>query len=123
MAKIKTNFSTFSDAELLVKGTSIITAMTGNTYFTAPLPPLADVKTALEAFDIASQNMVNGGKDTTMIKNKARATAETFLSNLGLYVQIESMGDELILQSTGYELITRRAAIGVTEHYMSSPKY
>lgn len=111
MAKIKTNFSTFSDAELLAKGASILTKMAGNPYFTAPLPPLADVKAALDAFNSASQKMVDGGKDTAIIKNKARATVESFLSTLGLYVQIESNGNELILQSTGYELIRRSATV------------
>ena len=113
MAKIKTKYPQLNDAELLLKGTSIVTAMTGNQYFTAPIPPLAEVSTALTAFDAALQKMVNGGKENTIIKNMARAVVENLLYNLGLYIQIESNGDELMLQSTGYDVIVRRTSIGV----------
>jgi hypothetical protein len=106
MTKIKTNFSTFSDIELIVKGASIITAMTDNAYFTAPLPPIADVKTALDEFAWL-HNLSKDDKESVIIKNKARATVETFLSNLALYVQLESNGNEIMLQSSGFEVIRR----------------
>jgi len=113
MAKIYTNFTNFSDTDLLVKGETIIASMRGNAYFTGPLPPIADVKAALDAFNIALQNVSASNKDAMIIKNKARATVETFLSNLGLYIQFESMGDERALQSSGYELLARRSSMPV----------
>jgi hypothetical protein len=113
MAKIKTGFSTFSDAGLSIEAGKIIASMTGNTNFTNPLPPLAAVKDALDAFDTAMSNMGNGSKDVTMVKNKTRVTVEALLTELGLYVQLQSKGDEIILQSSGYELASRRTSVGV----------
>jgi hypothetical protein len=43
MAKIRTGFSAYADAALLVKASYIVTSMTDNPNFVNPVPPLANV--------------------------------------------------------------------------------
>lgn len=112
MAKIRTNLSPLSDADLLVEASKIITSMTGNAYFPNPVPPLSEVKDAYEAFDTA-MSATGTSKDATITKNKARAVLEQVLRELGLYVQLNSKGDEAILSSTGYKLASKPTPIGV----------
>lgn len=113
MARIKTGFSTFSDAGLLIEAYRIITSMTGNAYFPCPVPPLSEVKDAYKLFDTAMSAMGNGNKDATMVKNKTRAALERLLGELALYVQLRSKGDEIILQSTAFRLASKPAPINV----------
>ena len=111
MARIKIGFSTFTDAALLVEAAQIITSMTGNSYFPNPVPPLSEVQEAYDAYNAAMA--ATPGKDATMTKNKTRAGLEQVLRELGLYIQLNSKGDEAILSSTGYKLASKPAPIGV----------
>lgn len=113
MARIKTGFSTFSNAGLLIEAARIITSMTGNAHFTDPVPPLSEVKDAYEAFDTAMSAMGNGNKNAKMVKNKTRAKLDRLLGELALYVQLRSKGEELILQSSGYELVNMSTSADV----------
>ncbi len=113
MARIKTGFSNFTDAGLRIEVSRIIKSMTGNPYFAGPVPPLHEVKDACEAFDAVIFAIANGSKDAGMIKNKTRVKLERLLGELALYIQLRSKGDEIILQSSGYELVNKRTSISV----------
>lgn len=113
MARIKTGFSNFTDAGLLIEASRIIASMTGNPHFAGPVPPLSEVKDAYEAFDTVMSAMYNGNKDARMFKNKTRAALERLLGELALYVQLRSKGDEIILQSSGYELVNKGNAMSL----------
>ena len=104
MATIKTDFSIFSDVRLLVKTSRIISSMTRNTHFPQQVPPLSDVKDAYETFETAMALRGQGNKDATMVKNKTRRTLERLLRQLALYIQLQSNGDRVMLESTGYEI-------------------
>jgi hypothetical protein len=112
MARIRTNVSNLSDAELAVKANFILKCLEGNTYFPNPIPTLAEVKAGLDDFTAALANR-GTGKEQTIIKNKARATLLSLLTDLALNVQLSSKGDELALESSGFDVITRRSAVGV----------
>lgn len=56
MARIRTNVSNLSDAELGVKAAFIINSLKDNTYFPNPIPTLAEVKAALDAFTSAGKH-------------------------------------------------------------------
>lgn len=113
MAKIRTGFSGYKDADLSVKAAVIIASLTGNPNFANPVPPLADVQAALTAFDTALTNMGTGNKDATVIKNRCRATLEALLTDLGLFVQLHSKGDEAKLLTSGYDLVSKPVPYGV----------
>ena len=113
MAKINLGFTSYSDGELSIKADFIVNCMTGNANFANPEPPLADVSAALDAFAQALTNANGGGKDLTLVKNSTRAMLENLLSNLGLWVQLHSNGDEVILSGSGFDLTKKRTAVGV----------
>jgi hypothetical protein len=112
MAKIRTNVSNLPDAALLVKASYIVTSLTNNPHFVNPVPPLTSVQTAIDAFDEA---LTNGkpGKEGTIIKRSCRAKLENLLSDLGLFVQLASKGDEAILATSGFDLASKPMPIGV----------
>jgi hypothetical protein len=111
MARIKTGFSTFTDAGLLVEAAQIITSMTGNAYFPNPVPPLSEVEDAYDAYKEAIA--ATSGKEATMTKNKTRAVLERLLGELALYVQLNSKGDEVVLGSTAFRMVSKRVPVGV----------
>ncbi|MDB5190827.1 MAG: hypothetical protein JWQ96_390 [Segetibacter sp.] len=113
MAKIKIGLSPLSDAEVLVSAHIIIRSMTGNVNFANPVPPLADVQAAIDALEAALSNMPAMGKEGTIIKNKCRVNLDALLMDLGLFVQLHSKGNEEKLVSSGFELSSKRAAVGV----------
>lgn len=76
MARIKTDFSTFSNNALLNEASRIIASMTGNAFFPAAVPPLFDVKEAYDAFYNAVAVPGEGNKDATIVKNKTRHRLE-----------------------------------------------
>lgn len=123
MARIRTSISDLSDAEAGAKGNFVINNMENNPHFPNPNPTLPEVKTGLDAFTSALANM-GTGKEQTMIKNKARVNFSSLFSNLALNVQSTSKGDELALESSGFDVITKRSAVGVLtkpENFAAKP--
>jgi hypothetical protein len=91
-----------SDA-LLVTGTeTIVNSMTSNPDYATPVPALATVTTALNAFTVAVSNAAGGGKEFTAIKNAKRAELTSLLRQLASYVGVTCGGDMAKLLSSGF---------------------
>jgi hypothetical protein len=123
MAKIKIRFYNLTDAALLVKASYIVTSMTNNPHFVNPVPPLANVQTAIDAFD-AALTSTKTSREATIIKRDCREALETVLTDLGLFVQLVSKGSEAILASSGYDLASKPVPVGVLpkpENFMVKP--
>jgi hypothetical protein len=112
MAKIKIRFTTLADAALLVKASYIVASMTNNPHFVNPVPPLTNLQTAIDAFDDALTN-TKTSKEATIIKRNCREALENVLTDLGLFVQLVSKGDEAILASSGYDVASKPMPVGV----------
>lgn len=112
-SKIITSFSRYSDSELSSKAAFIISSLTGNTSFPSPTPPLAELQTALQAFNAADEAALDGEKLNTAIKNQKRSELVALLVSLALYVQLTSNNDEVLLLSSGFDLKKSPAPIGV----------
>ena len=103
-----------SDALLITATGSIITAMTGNTNYATPLPTLAVVQTAWDAFIAALADAASGGLTLTAIKNDKRAELVAWLRQLASYVQVTCKGDLTILLSSAFPIQKpQRFPIGV----------
>lgn len=91
-----------SDA-LLVTGTeTIVNSMTSNPDYVTPVPALATVTTALNAFTVALSNAADGGKEMTAIKNAKRAELVSLLRQLASYVGVTCGSDMAKLLSSGF---------------------
>jgi len=113
-AKVSTNFSSnsYTDTELGVTGTNIMDKMTDNHYFTTPTPPLADVTATITSYYAALAKAEKGSSEDRVIKNSWRAKLESQLRDLGLYVQLTSKGDEVIISSSGFYVNKKPSAVG-----------
>ena len=106
--RLITSFKRTSEADLQVRTRRIIVSMTDNPRFPGPLPPPApsveQLTVAFDAYCAAHQASLT--RDTLRIaeRNAAREGLEDLLVRLGAYLEFAAHGDELALQSTGFEL-------------------
>ena len=105
VAKIQTDLSRFSDAELLRRSDYILTSMTGNPAFTDPLPSITEVQAVFSKFN--SDVIAASGRDNVLIaeKNKSRKALLNLLSRLGMHVMCVAHGDEALLATTGFQKV------------------
>ena len=97
----QTYLAASSDPALAVAIGKIIDAMTGNTTYPTPVPPLATVVAARDSF-VAAVNALNRSRTATVRRNQARAAMVQVVRDLGLYVQHTCAGDMAKLLSSGF---------------------
>jgi hypothetical protein len=112
--KVSTDFSSknYTDMELSVTGTNITDCMTDNPHFETPTPPLAEVKATIVSYNASLAKAEKGSQDDRLIKNSWRTKLESQLQDLGLYVQLISKGDSLIISSSGFYVNRKPSAVG-----------
>ena len=90
-----------TNAALVVSSGRVLAGMTGNQHYPAPVPALADVATARNAF-IAAVNEAGNGRGTTLTRSQRRTQLVALLRSLALYVQQTCNGDPLVLFGSGF---------------------
>jgi hypothetical protein len=90
-----------SDQALVVTGGRIVAAMTANAAYPVPVPTLAVLSAARDAF-IAAVNANDRGKLAIAARNKAREPYQAALRQLSMYVAQNCQGDLVTLLSSGY---------------------
>ena len=113
--KVSKNFSRskYSNLKLSEFTKKVIEAMTENVNFPSPSPTLEAIATADAAFDSAIKKADGGLKIDTMNRNKCRTELTTLLSDLADYVQFIAKGDEIMIESSGFNLNqTKKEPIG-----------
>lgn len=101
--KVITDFSKLRDDQLTTRSDLIVEMMTNNINYPAPVPALAEVKSAIISYRHALAETVDGGKEKTAIKRQKRQALEHLLQALAWYVQINCSNDLSILLSSGFE--------------------
>ncbi len=66
---------------------SVVTMMTGNQNFPAPMPPLSDVSTYLDTLEAREELVRKGGKGMVPLRNVALRKAHTSMTLIRAYVQ------------------------------------
>jgi hypothetical protein len=111
-AKVSTGFMTRdTDAQFVVDTARIIAGMTGNTAFPTPMPALADVIAARNAYTAA----VTAGQDSRLGRSqrtKTRQALVALLRPLAHYVEDTCVGDRTLLIGSGFPLQQSRAPVG-----------
>lgn len=116
MSKIKiiTSFSKYNDAELEQKALLIIDSMSNNSNFPTPTPPIADINTAVVAFQAALTRLKEGGsKQDMLLRDQKRTELSSLLEKLAYYVQMTVDDDGPALASSGYSLSKQPEPIGI----------
>ena len=112
--KVTTDFSSrnYTDLELNNIACKVIDDMTDNEYFKTPIPTLAEVRAIQVSYAASLIKAEKGSPDDTVIKNSWREKLENALKDLGLYVQLTSKGDSMIISSSGFDVNKKPASIG-----------
>ena len=113
--KVSVDYSThnYSDKGLSVKAKTIADDLTNNPNFTTLAETATLIRTKKTIFDDLLSKMVDGNKQTTVLKNNARADLESALKTGALKVQELSGGDEAIILSSGYDVNRKGTPVGV----------
>lgn len=114
LQKLRLNFAKFTDSGLLTKARQILQDMTGNVYFTNPIPTLADVQLAIDAYSTALVNATDLGRLYVAEKNDRRQRLEVLLMQLGMYVMYLANNSDVVLTSSGFDLVKQREAATIT---------
>ena len=116
MPKVKLNIRDLSVPEKIARARQIVAAMTGNTNFPAPQPPLtqitAAVETLEESFD-AAQVARQEAKARTATLNEKEAALIRLLSQVASYVESVAGDDESKIQSAAMEARSAPTSSGV----------
>ncbi len=86
------------------KARTIVSKMTDNDYFPAPVPPLSDVSTAADDLETAYKNSRDAGKSQTKIMYEVDDELEVILTNLSHYVRAIAKDREEVVFSAGMEV-------------------
>lgn len=102
-----------SDDEVTGTIMDIVTAMTDNSFFPTPAPPLVDVQSLLVGFQTAQAVAANGGKVETAAKSTARDILVESTHSLGDYIDRAAGGNLEKLLSSSYPLQKDRAPVDI----------
>lgn len=105
ITKVSTAFlNRSSNADLLVAAETILAALKGNPNYLSPVPALADVQTAHDAFAAAIVAAAGGGVVATSTKNDRRDDLTALLRTLAVYVQLHCNDDLTTLLTSGFPI-------------------
>lgn len=103
-AKIKLGLSGLKPTDLLAKGRLIVSNMTGNASFPDPVPTLADLTTALDAFEDRVEAAAFGDRRAINSRNNGQKAFTAMMRQLGQYVSFVANGDGEVIESSGFEV-------------------
>lgn len=102
--RITNGFDKLSDADLEVRSNNIASMMTGNPYFTTPVPSLVTLQDTIEEFTEALAKAKTGSSLDKAVKNQARQDLIEVLHTLSTYVLFTSDGDTVAALSSGFTI-------------------
>ena len=104
--RVSFGFTRLADADLAAFVENVITKLTGNTSFPAPVVSIAGITAALNAYTAALAAAAQGGKLATATKNAAQEDLIALLRKEAAYVQSIAGDDLPKLLSSGFEAVS-----------------
>ena len=115
MTKTISTFSKYTDGGFESKTHTIISSMTGNAFFTTPVPALATVQTAADAYSAALIKASTGNRTDIATKNEKREELTGLLRSLSTYVNLTANGDRPMLLSSGFDVTKERETVVISK--------
>ena len=112
MGRIKLNLRSLTVTEKVAKGRQFVTAITNNTSFPNPSPPLPDVSAALDDLDKAfgSVQTAKSELSTRVVgQDNAETRVDQLLTQLAGYVESVAGRDDTLITNVGMELKASRS--------------
>jgi hypothetical protein len=122
--KVRTDFSRYTDSDLVSFNDAIQEAIPGSGFFPTPSPALTVVAAATADFQAAMAAAAVGGTAQTDFKNQARDVLIDLFQQLGAYVQLVSAGDVGKMKASAYptsKIPTPVGPLGKPENFNLSP--
>ena len=113
MARIRLNLRNLSITEKIARGRQIVTAMTNNTSFSNPHPPLTEVTAAVDELEKAFGSVQAAKSEVTtrvVTQDSAEMKMDQALTQLAAYVESVAGRDDAIIASAGMETKASRSA-------------
>ena len=108
---VRRNFSEYTDTELIDRASNVVEQMSGNTNFTTPEPPLADITTAKNNFSTAYFQVYNGNLTFMPDKRLTRSILISLLTREAKYVEFTGQNVETVLSTSGFEIYNTSTAV------------
>lgn len=102
MATVKIGFSRLPTSNKIVQAKLYVSKMSNNAAFAAPEPSLASIATAANMLETAYNAAKDGSKTKIAEAKTATTTLVQLITLLANYVQYQSKGDAMLIQSTGF---------------------
>lgn len=101
--KVVTGFSKLKEDGLDTATQTVINKMTGNPYFPAPQPSLAELQVALNEFMTAMADL-KAGRGSVTVKDQKKTILLNQVNKLATYVQLNCQDNEAIVESSGFSV-------------------
>ena len=112
-ARVALSFARKIDTDLIAFVRNVITMMTGNAQYASPTPALAALTTAVNDFETAVHDALDGGKIAIATRNASRVNLLAMIRQLAAYVQANCGTDLLALLSSGFEAVRAPSPAGI----------
>ena len=101
-------FTKLGQDALAVYVKNVIALMTEDVQFASLSPQVADLKVSFDAYDLALTNNVNGGRMTTIEKDKCKKNVLDKMKSVALLVNNLANGSDTVIMAAGLDV--RKAA-------------
>jgi hypothetical protein len=109
LARVSLAFASLTNTDLIAFVRNVVTLMTGNAQYPTPSPTLAAVTSAVDAFETAVHDALDGGKMAILTRNAARESLLTLMRQLAAYVQGNCDGSIVLLGSSGFGAVRAKS--------------
>ncbi|HEY5407463.1 MAG TPA: fibronectin type III domain-containing protein [Ginsengibacter sp.] len=109
--KVKTGFSRFTVAILLMKARNIYAGMLDNSNFSAPSPDMPTMLQAINTLQAAQDAAAEGGKAAKAARDEAKGNLIILLKALGNYVNYTAQGNIPILATSNFDLVKAKQPV------------
>lgn len=97
-------FTKLGQNALAVYVKNVITLMSADVQFASLSPQIGDLKASYDAYDLALTNNVNGGRMTTIEKDKCKKEVLDKMKSLALSVNLLADGNETVIMAAGLDV-------------------
>jgi hypothetical protein len=111
--RVSLAFARKIDTDLIAFVRNVITMMTGSLIYPTPLPTLAILTTAVNGFETAVHEALDGGKVAIATRNAARVELLSLVRQLAAYVQGNCGADLVKLIGSGFEAVRAPSPVGI----------
>ncbi len=112
-ANIKLSLSMLKPVMLLALLRNVIAKLTGNAFFATPPVKLTDLTVLADNLEAAIEDATNGGRNSKLVRYQLVLEVQNALRTTADYVRMESAGDAVKLDSSGFELAKQRTPVGI----------